>query len=136
MRGDNVLLLRVRDPFSGTTFWLPPGGGREGSEGEEDCVRREVHEETGLAVEVGLLLWEQTLTGDVMYQRTKTYLCRLVDGTASPGREPEFQPEEHHIIERVEWFALDRPETWGPEITDDALTSGFLARLRAELYPS
>ena len=129
----DVLLLRVRDPYSGRCFWLIPGGGREGSEGEEDCVVREVREETHLDVEVLRLLWEEPVTGDATYQRTKTYLCRPVGGVALPGSEPELGEHEHHVIEDLAWFPLDRPELWGAEVDEDPITSSNLARLRAAL---
>lgn len=122
----NVLLLRVRDPHSGRSFWLVPGGGREGSEREEDCVTREVREETHLDVEVVRLLWEEEVTGDVIYRRTKTYLCRSLRGVAQPGAEPEL---DHHVIQEVARFSLDRPDLWGPEIEEDAITSSFLRTL-------
>lgn len=128
---NHVLLLRVRDPLSNRTFWLVPGGGREDGEGEEDCVRREVREETRLDVEVERLLREEAVSGDAMYQRTKTYLCRVVSGVAGPGSEPEF--DSLHIIEELAWFALDQPEMWGPAIDDSPITSQFLVRLRDEL---
>jgi ADP-ribose pyrophosphatase YjhB (NUDIX family) len=46
---DRILMLKVWDhAHSGHTFWLIPGGGREPGESEEDCVKREVREETHL----------------------------------------------------------------------------------------
>lgn len=129
----NVLLLRVRDPHSDRSFWLVPGGGREGSECEEACVRREVREETGLTVEVDRLLWEEEVPTDAVYRRTKTYLCRVTDGVAAVGSEPEVDGAEHHVIEDIGWFPLERPELWGPEIDHNAITSKFLIRLSREL---
>ncbi len=126
---DRVLLIRVRDPFSGRTFWLVPGGGQEGPEAEEECVCREVREETGLEVEVVRLLWQESVVGDPMYLRVKTYLCRAVGGILSAGSEPEFDQEEHHIIEEASWFPLRHPDLWGPEIAEDPITFEFLRRL-------
>jgi 8-oxo-dGTP pyrophosphatase MutT (NUDIX family) len=125
-----VLLLRVRHPTSGRTYWLVPGGGREGLESEEQCVKREVREETHLAVEVVRLLWEEPVNGDETYRRTKTFLCRALDGNPRPGSEPE---EEHHVIEAVGWFPLTEPEGWGSEIENDAITWRFLHELRKSL---
>lgn len=133
LQDDKVLLLKVRDPFSGETFWLVPGGGREGSESEEDCVRREAQEETTLVVHVERLLWEEAITNDSTYRRTRTYLCRVLAGQAAAGSEPELEQHEHHIIEDLAWFPLNQPELWGQEIDDDAITLQFLKQLRETL---
>lgn len=73
------------------------------------------------------------MTGDPTYRRTKTYLCRPLRGVPLAGSEPEIEQHEHHIIEDLEWFPLDRPDLWGPEVYDDPITSSNLARLRKEL---
>lgn len=46
---DSVLL--VKHAGYGREWWVPPGGGLEGSESFEECVVREVREETGFDVE-------------------------------------------------------------------------------------
>lgn len=50
---DEVLLARVSSAgFSAAGTWTLPGGGIDHGEHPEDSVRREVHEETGLDIEV------------------------------------------------------------------------------------
>lgn len=50
--GDKVVLIkRGQEPLAG--HWSLPGGAVELGEALEDCVRRELLEETGLEVEVG-----------------------------------------------------------------------------------
>ena len=128
--GRDVLLLRVREPDHGRTFWLVPGGGREADESEEECVLREVREETGLTVDVLRLLWEEPVTGDRTYRRTKTYLCRVLGGDLRAGHEPE---SEHHAIEEAGWFAIDEEQLWPTLVREDPFTSAFLRKLRAAL---
>lgn len=59
LRDHYVLLLKVFDRAGGVEFWLFPGGGREPGESVEDCLRRELREETHLEVEVSSLLFRE-----------------------------------------------------------------------------
>lgn len=54
---DHILL--VRHEVKGDVYWIPPGGGFESDKdaSTRDTVKREYHEETGLAVEVGPLVY-------------------------------------------------------------------------------
>jgi ADP-ribose pyrophosphatase YjhB (NUDIX family) len=53
VRGDHVLLSRLAPRLTRRERWTLPGGGVEFGEHPHDAVVREVHEETGLAVEIG-----------------------------------------------------------------------------------
>jgi 8-oxo-dGTP pyrophosphatase MutT (NUDIX family) len=53
LRDDHILLIQHRHYSTGHSYWLLPGGGREGEETAEACVQREVREETHLHVQVG-----------------------------------------------------------------------------------
>src|SRR5205809_527184 len=97
---------------------MVPGGGLEPNESEEECVRREMREETNLQVRVDRLLLEDDDLGG-FYQRRRTYLCLVESGTPSPGIEPEFPvPEGYGIIE-TGWFHLGQPETWSEMVNQD-----------------
>ena len=48
LAGDELLLLRWRDPVEGFEVWEPPGGGVEPGESWEQAARRELREEAGL----------------------------------------------------------------------------------------
>ena len=88
MRDHNILLIRHTNHGDGRAYWLVPGGGREQGETEEECVQREMREETGLEVRVErLLLDEESLPGEKVYDRIKTYLCIPEPGEARPGYE-------------------------------------------------
>ena len=89
IRNDHILLLKVWDhAFSGRCFWVIPGGGRNHGESEEDCVIREVREETHLQVEVDQLILDKPEVPEGMCQRARAYSCRFVGGTVRPGVEP------------------------------------------------
>ncbi len=132
LRDDHLLLLKVNDLGSGRTFWVIPGGGREGGESEEECVRREVREETHLEVDVRRLLMEE---GDpaAPYHGARTYLCHVTAGEAAPGVEPEVDSAEHATIREVRWFDLRAPDTWDGLAINDPITYPLLQRLRGAL---
>ena len=56
VRQDQLLLIQHRHHPTGQSYWLLPGGGIEGDETEEECVIREMKEETDLDVRVERLL--------------------------------------------------------------------------------
>jgi ADP-ribose pyrophosphatase YjhB (NUDIX family) len=51
---DELLLIEHEEE---QTWWATPGGGLEGNESLHDAVHREVHEETGLTVEIGDIIY-------------------------------------------------------------------------------
>lgn len=112
-RGDDVLVIkRGKPPFEGQ--WSIPGGGLEHGERVIDAVRREVHEETGLEIEIiGLLdvfdaLPRQTgKTGDGFSNHTVIidYVAEWISGEPVAGddaAEAEFVAFET-ALERFSW---------------------------------
>lgn len=128
-----ILLLQALDAQDGQTFWLIPGGGQEPGESEAACVRREALEETCLRVEVErLILDEPGIPGDI-YQRMKTYLCRILEGAPQPGCEPEVDTPKFTTIQQVGWFDLRDPPSWNALVHNDPITYPLLQRIRAAL---
>jgi ADP-ribose pyrophosphatase YjhB (NUDIX family) len=132
-----LLLIKHHFFASGNSYWLLPGGGQEDGESEEQAVRREMHEETGLEVRVErLLLEEPAPEGDRFYRRLKTYLCTPVGGEAGPGYEPEEDAAAAYAIAEVGWFDLRDPSSWDPQMVSDKITYPLVRRVRAALgYP-
>ena len=133
VRHDHILLIKHREHASGEDYWVIPGGGREDGETEEECVKREVMEETHLNVAVKRLLLDEPGHPDDVYQRFKTYLCIPMAGEAYPGHEPEPEAAETYAITEVGWFDLRDQTTWGAEVITDPFTYPLLERIRAAL---
>jgi|RhiMetdeSRZDD1v2_1073273.scaffolds.fasta_scaffold848467_2 ADP-ribose pyrophosphatase YjhB (NUDIX family) len=134
IQDDQLLLLKVWDhAFSGKTFWVIPGGGRHHNETEEACVKREVYEETHLHVEIDRLILDEPDTSEGMYQRAKTYACRIIGGDLQPGSEPEVDTPDRATITHVGWFDLHNPNNWDPLALNDPVTYPMVQRLRAAL---
>jgi 8-oxo-dGTP pyrophosphatase MutT (NUDIX family) len=130
VRDGRVLLIQHRVHATGIGHWLLPGGGRENGEAEEQCVVREVREETGLEVAVERLLFAAAVPGDRVYDERKTYLCRVIAGEASPGVEPEPEHSAVYAISETRWVDFRDPSSWGDAIVLDGKTYPELLRIR------
>ena len=134
MRGSQILLIRHEEHHGMRTYWLLPGGGREGEESEEECVRREMREETGLEVRVERLLEEHDSTHpNPVYAHYKTYLCTPVSGEAQPGYEPEFEASSIYKIAEVRWVDIWDTNTWDARMFEDPITNANLAHVQRGL---
>jgi hypothetical protein len=96
-------------------------------------VQREMQEETCLLVHVERLLLDELGVPGGVYQRMKTYLCRVVDGEAQPGYEPEAEAAAHYGITEVGWFDLRQAVRWPEQLATDPVTYPLLQRIRAAL---
>jgi 8-oxo-dGTP pyrophosphatase MutT (NUDIX family) len=104
----------------------------EAAETPEQCVAREMLEETGLIVRVERLLLDVP-SARPWYDREHTYLCTPVGGEAAPGDEPEFVEERPYDIAEVGWFSLASDAAWGDLVHGDAVALANLRRVQRAL---
>jgi ADP-ribose pyrophosphatase YjhB (NUDIX family) len=133
LQDDCILLIRHEEFNSGRNYWVIPGGGRLVGEREEDCVAREMKEETNLDVRVECLLLDETTPVDQVYQRYKTYLCAVIGGEARPGCEPEPEASQTYTIAEVRWFDLRDAAGWDEKVRNDMITYALLRKLQSVL---
>ena len=83
--GRVLLIQRGRDPGKG--LWTVPGGRVEFGEPLVEAVRREIREETGLAVEVGPLIEVVERIGGAFHYVILDYLATIRGGALAPGSD-------------------------------------------------
>jgi 8-oxo-dGTP diphosphatase len=128
-----ILLIKHQSHTTEIGYWVIPGGGIEGSETEEECVIREMKEETHLEVKIVQLLFDEPSPSGAAYQWRKSYLCRPVSGEARPGFEPEPEAAAEYAISEVRWFDLRDEGSWGEDLRQDPFTYPQLLQLRKKL---
>jgi ADP-ribose pyrophosphatase YjhB (NUDIX family) len=89
----------------GATFWSPPGGGWAFGESLREGLRREFHEETGLAVQAGRLLHLHEFREGELQALEVFFEALPDDPTALPrlGHDPE-HPADRQLLAELAWL--------------------------------
>lgn len=111
---EGAILLVRRGKEPGRGLWSLPGGRLEAGEHLTDAVVREVHEETGVGVEVGELLGIHEVVGDPHYVVLDYVATVIGDPSPSPAGDAA----------DAGWVPLT-------EVDDLELTPRFIETLRA-----
>ena len=75
LKDNHILVLRQYNHQRCEEYWMLPGRSLEAGESEEECLRREMKEETGLEVDVKEILFDSSGNGKDVYKRYVTFLC-------------------------------------------------------------
>ena len=133
VRNDQILLIMHHALKRDESYWVIPGGGIVGGETEDECVIREMREETNLEVQVVRLILDEPSPPDGVYKWNKTYLCKPVGGEESPGYEPEPEAASEYAISQVKWFDLKDDSKWESRLVENPFTYPILQKIRTVL---
>jgi len=96
-------LLLVHHKKEDRDYWLMPGGGLEAAESIEECIKREMLEETGYEVEPGKLVF----TSETLYpgrERHIVHMNFLATITGGNPRKPDDERVAEHRFVSLEEF--------------------------------
>ena len=126
IKNNRILLVKHIHPDTGFAWWVPPGGGVEGSDTSIlDCIVREVFEETGLTVRVDdtpLFVREFADTENDTLNLEIFFGAEFADGELTIENIRGKGGDEHYIKE-VRWFSVE--EMAGEIVFPEELKNDF-----------
>lgn len=104
---------------------MPPGGGVKFGETLETALAREVHEETGLKVKPGRLIWIHEFL-ELPYHAIEFYFdCSITGGMLRLGKDPELKKDDQMLLE-VKFVTPEEAESYLvlPDFLNDYFRKG------------
>ena len=106
IKKDGKFLIGKRKASHGTGTWAFPGGHLEYGESWEDCAKREVAEEVGIAIRN---VQFAAVTNDIFQKEEKHYITIFVICDYESGEVKVMEPEKCEEWLWMSWEELPRP---------------------------
>lgn len=143
VKDEHVLLVKHKR-FTYTkdfpdSYWILPGGVLELGESVPEGIQREVKEETGLACEVGDLLFVKELiypyqpnhdNSITHHSVSLAFYCEVTGGELITGKDPEFDDNDQVIL-KTDWLPISELQNYDiyppflPKFIQDGYKTGF-----------
>ena len=105
IENDKLLLVKHGHTIGNKAFWIPPGGGLTYGETVQDCLQRELLEETGLHVKVNRFLFVNEFLQAPLHAVELFFEVSITDGELATGTDPELK-QDQQLIEKVQWLTI------------------------------
>ncbi len=122
-----VALVREEYPTWGGAFWNVPSGAVEAHESPAQGAARELHEETGLVVDPGLLRLASTCTSRFADAESRAWNFTAETTAGEPRLEAD---DPDGLVQEVRWFAREEAVTVLGRLPYAPLREPALAYLR------
>lgn len=103
IRNERMLLINHSGLNNANTYWMPPGGGVEARESVEDCLRRELAEETGLESLNNSFLTAYEFTNEYLHAIELFFKVEPREYNPALGKDPEFD-EANQMLTELKWM--------------------------------
>lgn len=104
IQDNRLLLVRHGKTIDNDAFWAPPGGGLHFGETIQECLKRELLEETGLEVKTERFLFVSEFMQPPLHAIEFFFEVRVTGGSLRTGTDPEATGEQ--LLEHVQWLTI------------------------------
>lgn len=104
-----IFIARRKEGKSMAGKWEFPGGKLEAGESEQECLKRELQEELGMKVEVGMRLGENEHHYESISIKLIAYQCTFVSATYSLTDHDRYTWLNKEEIKKYDLAEADKP---------------------------
>lgn len=98
-KDEKLLLLKLRSPVTGENIWTLPGGGIKFGETVSETISREIHEETGIIVTVGKLIYINEIIRNNFHAVEMYHSVKQIGGDLQLGSDPEWDEDKQILLD-------------------------------------
>lgn len=104
IQNGSILLIKHQGVGEKGIFWAPPGGGMNFGESVEECLIREIKEETGLDIAIRKFLFVHEFLSPPLHAIELFFeVDPLIKSMLTTGKDPEMNPDKQ-IIQEVKFM--------------------------------